>query len=73
MINHQKTEESVIEKFLTLIIWILGIISVYWLILKLTDHSPLFEQISILLLTTLGGVVARHNYKLEKLDQFKEY
>ncbi|GEM_PF-5397083 len=52
-------------------IWVLGAITIYWLILKLTGHSPTVIQIMMSIGGFMGTVVVYHQRKLGQLDEFK--
>lgn len=43
--------------FMKLLIYGLGILVIYWLLLKITGHSPTGDQIMIVFLTLLSGLV----------------
>lgn len=64
-------KENLFEKTLNVLIFILGILVIYWIILKLTNHSPTIEQLMIAGITSIAVVLFRHEYKLGKLDEFR--
>ncbi len=64
-------EETIFEKLLTISIWVLGAITIYWLILKLTGHSPTAMQIMMSIGGFMSGLVIYHQQKLGQLAEFK--
>ncbi len=67
----QGITDFIFEKLLTIIVWILGIVLIYWLILKLTDHSPTFIQLVIVVGGIIGTLVIRHHYNFGRFDEFR--
>lgn len=67
-----RNQTTIFEKVVILLIWVLSIIVIYWIILKLTNHSPTIEQI----IAGFGGIIStfmfHHHYKLGRLDEFKK-
>ncbi|MBI2564570.1 hypothetical protein HYV79_01095 [Candidatus Woesearchaeota archaeon] len=67
-----KEKQSWFEIITNIIIWSLGILLIYWLVLKLTNHSPTFDQIIGGALGILGTVLAKHHHTIGELKEFKE-
>lgn len=54
---------------LKIVVWILGMIAVYWLILKITGHSPTSEAVMLIvlsILTTLVSLVISMMFKMNR-------
>lgn len=54
---------------LKVLVWILGIIAVYWLILKIMGHSPTSEAVMLIVLsvlTTLVSMVISMMFKMNR-------
>ncbi len=65
-------KENLFEKLLNVIIWIFGILIIYWLVLKLTNHSPTIEQVAVGIFVLVNSLVFKNEYKLGKFDEFKD-
>ena len=54
--------------------WLISILVIWWLILKLTGHSPTTDQITLAFASGIMIYVVRINGKLERLmGEFKMY
>lgn len=71
--KRHKIEDWIFIKIPTVLIWVLGIIAIYWIFLKLTNHSPTFEQVGVVILGIVGSLVFKHNGQIGELKQFKDY
>ena len=49
-----------------IVFWILSAIVIYWIILKLTDHSPTYDQVII---TLLGILIVNHFWLSNKVSR----
>src|SRR3989344_2877689 len=71
MIKKIKTKENLFEKLLNIIIWIFGILIIYWLVLKLTNHSPTIEQVGVGIFVLIATLVFKNEYKSGRIDEFR--
>ncbi|MEK6857621.1 MAG: hypothetical protein AABX39_03460 [Nanoarchaeota archaeon] len=56
------------DRTMTIYIWILGVLLIYWILLKLTNHSPTIEQLTLVGVGILGGLLFKQQYDIGKLD-----
>ena len=56
------------DKTMTIYVWILGVILIYWILLKLTNHSPTIDQLTLVGVGILGGLLFKQQYDIGKLD-----
>ena len=56
------------DRTMTIYIWILGVLLIYWILLKLTNHSPTVDQMILVGVGILGGLLFKQQYDIGKLD-----
>ncbi|MFH1972321.1 MAG: hypothetical protein ABIJ18_02480 [archaeon] len=72
--------KNTFETIIVLIIWILGLLAAYMLILKITNHSPTVDQIQNTVLALMGTLViaiiiqfSNIYYRLGKIESTLKY
>lgn len=64
--------KKTINNIITTVLIFLGIIAIYMLLLKLTNHSPTLEQINIAITGLMAGIVYKMKFHLGKITEFME-
>ncbi len=59
---------KIASRIVTIFTIAIGAWAIYWLFLKLTGHSPTFDQVIIVMLTLIGGSQFALVAKLNKLE-----
>ena len=70
--KEHKIHDWIFDKIPTIIVWILGIIAIYWILLTLTNHSPTLEQLGMVVLGILTTLVFKHNSRIGELMECQE-
>ena len=58
--------DEIVMHISKMLAWILSIIAIYWLLLKLTGHSPTTDQLSLMVQGITLTVLIKHVIKTEK-------
>lgn len=67
----QTTKKGKLEVILNIAVWALGIFLAYWIILKLTNHSPTLDQINTGILLLVITLIFKQQNTLGTLEEFK--
>ena len=67
----QTKKKGRLEVILNIVVWSLGIFLTYWIILKLTNHSPTLDQINTGILLLVITLIFKQQHSLGTLEEFK--
>lgn len=64
--------EKITNLIAQVIIWVVGIVVIYMIILKILGHSPSYEVIIVGLVVLVAGKVYHHGFELGALKEFRK-
>lgn len=64
--------EKITNIIAQVIVWVVGIVVIYMIILKILGHSPSYNVIIVALMVLIAGKVYHHGFELGALREFRK-